>query len=101
MSERRQFQRKKFGSLGYVRRTSGESEFRIRDLSIDGFRAYFNGDPLLEDGSTVYIRVPSLNLEGFATLIRIEPVGRGRYEAGFHFDASMMHDVGSSSTHAR
>lgn len=95
--ERRKFSRKKFRATGYVKRDRRESEFHITDLCVDGFRAYFNGDPLLEAGSMVYIRVPALGLEGFSTLIRIEGVGKGRYEAGFHFDAAAMHALNSAS----
>lgn len=98
MSERRQFHRKKIRTVGYVRKTgSGESEFHVQDLSIDGLRVYFNGDPLLEQGSTVYIRVPSLNIEGFAVLVRLQSLGRGRYEGGFYFDVSTMRNTLPSS----
>lgn len=90
MSERRQHYRKHVSALGYVVKESRKCEFHMRDLSLDGFRAYFNGDPLLEPGSIVHIDLPSLGLEGMATITRLDPIGRGRYDAGFYFDASML-----------
>lgn len=93
MQERRQHYRKHVSALGYVTQNTRKSEFRMRDLSLDGFRAYFNGDPLLEPGSVVRIDLPSLNLAGMATLTRLDPAGRGRYDAGFSFDASMLHST--------
>jgi hypothetical protein len=87
-SERRQHYRKRFRSMGLVMKKSGNYEFRIRDLSVDGLGAYFNGDPRLEPGIIVRIRLPSLNMEGLAMVTRLTPIGKGQYSAGFHFNPS-------------
>jgi hypothetical protein len=93
MNDRRQHYRKRVRTVGYVVSETGTLEFCIQDVSLDGLRAYFKGDPLLEPGSLVHIRLPSLNLEGPATLTRLAPADKGRYAAGFHFDASALHPL--------
>lgn len=93
--ERRQHYRKRLRTVGYVVSETGTREFHIQDLSLDGLRGYFKGDPLLEPGSVVLIRLPSLNLEGLATLTRLVSAGKGRYAAGFHFDSSALQPTGA------
>ncbi|CAL1240246.1 PilZ domain-containing protein [Candidatus Methylocalor cossyra] len=91
MIERRQHYRKRIRLLGYVVRAQRQTEFHVQDLSLDGLRGYFNGDPLLEAGAVVRIRLPALNLEGWATITRLEPAGKGRYAVGFCFDPALLH----------
>lgn len=83
MSEHREFYRKKISSPGFLIRPSGETPFRIRDLSIDGFQAHFDHDPQLETHSLVHVRLPDLNLEGHATVMRIALEPQGGCIVGF------------------
>ena len=88
MSEHREFFRKRTKSTGYVLRDSGEIQFLIRDLSVEGFQAHFDSEPPFATNEVVSIRMPDLRLQGKARAVRIVPDGpegaRG-YQAGFLF----------------
>lgn len=87
MNEHREFYRKKVSSPGFLTQPSGELEFQIKDLSIDGFQAHFEQAPPLETDSLVHIRLPALNVEGNATVIRIVLEPEGGCTVGFLFGA--------------
>lgn len=89
-SERRQYYRQPFRSTALVIRKDRTPELCVRDLSVEGCGGYFNGDPRLETGSVVCMKLPSLDIEVWAMLTRLIPVDKGRYYAGFHFSASTI-----------
>jgi hypothetical protein len=55
MSENREFFRKKVSAPAFLVQASGEVEFQIRDLSLDGFQGQFDSVPDVKEGSLVYI----------------------------------------------
>ena len=86
MNEHREFYRKKLESTGCLILPSGEIPFRLRDLSIDGFQAHFDHVPSsVSTKSVVRIRLPSLDLEKIATVMRIASDPVGGYSVGFLF----------------
>lgn len=92
-ANRRQHYRRPFRSTALVIRQGGSPQLCVRDLSLDGCGGYFNGDPLLEAGSVVRMKLHSLDLEVWATLTRLTRLDKGRYYAGFHFDPSTRKPV--------
>jgi hypothetical protein len=85
MSENREFFRKKVSAPAFLVQASGEVEFQIRDLSLDGFQGQFDSVPDLKEGSLVYIRLPALELERKASVVRITPCAEGGAQIGFLF----------------
>ncbi len=88
--ERRQHYRRPFRSTALVVQQKGTPELCVRDLSLEGCGGYFNGDPRLEEGSVVRMKLPSLDIEVWAMMTRLIPVDKGRYYAGFHFSPSTI-----------
>lgn len=85
MTEHREFYRKKVSAPGFLIQSSGELQFQIKDVSIDGFQAHFDEVPPLREDSLVHVRLPALNIEGNATAIRIVAEPDGGYSVGFLF----------------
>lgn len=94
MTEHREFYRKKVSSPGFLILPSGELQFQIRDLSIDGFQAHFEQRPPVETDALVHIRLPGLNLEGNATVIRVLTESDGGCSLGFLFGELVQADRG-------
>lgn len=85
MNENRGFFRKKTKSTGVVILEMGEIPFQVRDLSVEGFLAFFERVPPFGTGEVVKVRLPNLLLEGCARAVRIDKEeGRG-FQVGFMF----------------
>lgn len=85
MTEHREFYRKRLTSPGFLIQPSGEVEFQVKDLSLDGFQGHFDSIPVVEEGAPVRIRLPALELERSAMVVRITPDPRGGAQVGFLF----------------
>jgi hypothetical protein len=85
MIEHREFYRKKVTTPGFLIQPSGEVEFRVKDLSLDGFQGHFDSVPAVKEGSLVSIRLPTLELHRRATVVRITPDPQGGAQIGFFF----------------
>ena len=85
MNEHRGFFRKKTRSSGVVLLEMGEIQFQVRDLSVEGFQAFFERVPPFGLGDVVKIRLPSLLLEGCARAMRIDKEEGKGFQVGFMF----------------
>jgi hypothetical protein len=90
MNDRREYYRKPLNTLGHAIAEGRQYPFRLQDLSLDGFQARFDSDPELEMGCLLRINIPGLNLEGWATLTRLEALEDGQYLAGLQFDSPTL-----------
>jgi hypothetical protein len=85
MTEQREFFRKKTKATGSVLLDSGEVQFQVRDISVEGLQAHFDQPPPFVAGDTVQIRLPSLQLEGKVKAVRITRESGKGYQVGFLF----------------
>jgi hypothetical protein len=85
MSENREFYRTKMNSPGFLIEPSGEVQFKVRDLSLKGFLAHFDNAPSCEEGTMARVRLPALDMERSAMVIRIKAEKEGGYKVGFLF----------------
>ncbi len=85
MTEHREFFRKKTKSTGYLLQASGEVQFQVRDISVEGFQAHFDKLPPFGTDQEVRVRLPTMNLQGSAKVVRIEPEGDKGFLVGFIF----------------
>lgn len=90
MNDRREYYRKPLNTPGHAIAEGRHYPFCLQDLSLDGFQARFDDKPELEMGSLLRINIPGLNLEGWATLARLEALDNGHYLAGLQFDSPTL-----------
>ena len=85
MTEQREFYRKKVNVSGFLVQATGDVEFRVHDISVDGLQGYFAAMPSIGEDARVSVRLPTLDVERRAIVVRIDRDPAGGAYIGFRF----------------
>jgi hypothetical protein len=72
-------------SIGHFAEPEGDRRFLLRDLSIKGFRAYFEEDPGLVVHRASRFYLPDINIQGIAVVKWVAPTTREGARLGCEF----------------